>query len=623
MAPRPGCVSPYDRTAQARDKFLTQGSAHPPEVREPIAASWWRSRKWNVSADRIELSYIRDPDLDTPLARSAMPVLRQLRENLDDQPISAILTDAAGIVLSRITTDHDLEQHLDKVMLAPGYSYAEASVGTNGLGTALEGGQAAHVSGHEHYSQLLEDLVSAGAPIYHPISGKLAGAIGLTCWRRDADPLLMALVKTTAGQITQALLTDSSAHELELLQDYLRACRHGSGIVFALNNDVVMMNDHARHVLDPGDREVLLGYASEVLAAGDTNALQVELPTGLTARMHCRPAGSGGLAGAAGGVVHIKLLEPTRPAGDGPLPARMFLPGLVGSGVLWLRSAQQVHESYEAGEWLVLEGEPGVGKLALARAVHQHSNPARRFDVFDAAETGARDLLMSIRNALQDSEGYVVIRHVDLLAPRQARALATALRKARSRAVTDRIAERVISQREAHRVVPEREAAERRMWVGVTLTNGGAALPELLRLFPTTVVVPPLRHHIEDLPELSEFFLGKLSKRGRLTCSPEAMKLLMRSSWAGNVEQLWQVIRRIVQRRRVGSIRPADLPPECWTVSRRLLSPLEALERDAIVQRLLDTDGNKARAAESLGLSRATIYRKIYEYGISVPTTWA
>lgn len=595
MASRRGNASSYERTAQAREKFLTQGAAHPPGVREVIAASWWRSRKWGVSADDIELSLIRDPDLDTPLTRSAMPVLRQLRENLDDQPISVILTDAAGIVLSRITTDHDLEQHLDKLMLAPGYSYAEASVGTNGLGTALEGGQAARVSGHEHYSQLLEDLVSAGAPIYHPISGKLAGAVGLTCWRHDADPLLMALVKTTAGQITQALLTDSSAHELELLQDYLRACRHGSGIVFALNNDVVMMNDHARHSLDPGDREVLLGHASDVLAGGDTNAVQVELPTGLTARMHCRPAGSGGLAGAAGGVVHVKLLEPTRPAGDGPLPARMFLPGLVGSGVLWLRSAQQVHESYKAGEWLVLEGEPGVGKLALARAVHQHSNPARLFDVFDAAETGARDLLMSVRNALQDAGGYVVIRHVDLLAPRQARALATALREARSHAVTDR------------------------MWVAVTLTNGSTALPELLQLFPTTVVVPPLRHHIEDLPELSEFFLGKLSKRGRLTYSPEAMNLLMRSSWPGNVEQLWQVIRRIVQRRRVGAIRPDDLPPECWTVSRRLLSPLEALERDAIVQRLLDTDGNKARAAESLGMSRATVYRKVYEYGIIIP----
>ena len=602
MASRCGCASPYNRIAQARENFLTQGSAHPPEVREPIVASWWRSREWSVSADRIELSYIRDPDLDTPLIRSAMPVLRQLQQNVDDQPVSAILTDAAGVVLSRVSTDDDLEQHLDKVMLAPGYSYAEASVGTNGIGTALEAGQPSQVFGHEHYSQLLEDFVSAGAPIYHPISGKLVGAVGLTCWRRDADPLLMALVKTTAGQITQALLADSSAHELELLQDYLRACRHGSGIVFALNNDVVMMNDHARHVLEPGDQEVLLGYASDVLAGGGADAVQVELPTGLTARMHIRPAGSEKPAGAAGGVVQVKLLEPTRPAGEGPVPARMFLPGLVGSGALWLRSAQQVQESYEAGEWLVLEGEPGVGKHALARAVHQRVNPARRFDEFDAAEAGAQDWLMSIRNALLDAEGYVVIRHVDLLAPRPARALATALREALSRAVTDRPAERV-------------------MWVGVTLTNGGTALAELLQLFPTTVVVPPLRHHIEDLPELTQFFLGKLSQRGRLTCPPEVMKLLMRSSWPGNVEQLWQVIRRIVQRRRVGSIRPDDLPPECWTVSRRLLSPLEALERDAIVQRLLVTEGNKARAAESLGMSRATIYRKIYEYGIIIPST--
>jgi transcriptional regulator of acetoin/glycerol metabolism len=162
-----------------------------------------------------------------------------------------------------------------------------------------------------------------------------------------------------------------------------------------------------------------------------------------------------------------------------------------------------------------------------------------------------------------------------------------------------------------------------RLWVAVTLTHRSAErnLTELLRQFPITVALPPLRHHIEDLPELTTFFLGKLSQHGRLTCSQEAMKLLVRSSWPGNVEQLWQVMRRIVQRRRVGAIMPRDLPPECWTVSRRLLSPLEAMERDAIVQSLLDTDGNKAKAAESLGMSRATIYRKIHEYGIVIPAS--
>jgi sigma-54 dependent transcriptional regulator, acetoin dehydrogenase operon transcriptional activator AcoR len=595
MSSRSGRAFGSDRLARTRERFLTRDSVEPLQVREPILASWWRSRQWNVPADHIELSYIRDPDLDTPLTRSAMPVLRHLRENLEGQPISVILTDSSGVVLSRMTADHDLERHLDGVKLAPGFSYAEEFVGTNGIGTALEGGQPAHVFGHEHYAEHLEDLACAGVPIHHPISGKVVGAVDLTCWRRNADPLLITLVKTTAQQITQALLTDSS--ELELLQDYLKACRRTNGIVLALNNDVVMMNDHARQVLEPGDQAVLLGQAGEALAGGRTGAVEVELPTGLTARIHCHPTRSVSRLGTAGGVVHVKLLEPTRGlAADPPQHARMFLPGLVGSGALWLRSCLQVQQACEAGEWLALEGEPGVGKLALARAVYQRRNPAGHFGVLDAAETSSQDWLARARHALLDAEGGLVLRHVDQLGARQAHRLASALQETRSASQPDGL------------------------WVAVTLTHWSAEpnLTELLRLFPSTVAVPPLRHRIDDLPELVRFFLGKLSQHGRLTCSPEAMKLLVRSNWPGNVEQLWQVMRRIVQHRRSGAILPKDLPPECWTVSRRLLSPLEALERDAIVQSLLSTDGNKAKAAESLGMSRATIYRKIHEYGIII-----
>ncbi len=598
MSSRSSRMLGNDKLARTRERFLTRDPVEAQQVREPILASWWRSRQWNVPADKIELAYVRDPNLDTPLTRSAMPVLRHLREHLDGQPISLILTDSSGVVLSRLTADHDLERHLDGVNLAPGFSYAEESVGTNGIGTALEGGQPAHVFGSEHYAEHLEDLACAGVPIHHPISGKVVGAVDLTCWRRDADPLLIALVKTTADQITQALLTDSSAQELELLQDYLRACRRSNGIVLALSNDVVMMNDHARQVLEPGDQAVLLGQAGEALAGGRAGAVEVDLPTGLTARMHCRPTRSLSPLGTTGGVVHVKLLEPGRRlAAESAVPARMFLPGLVGSGALWLRGCQQVQEAYDTGEWLVIEGEPGVGKAALARAVHQRQNPAGHFDVLDAADSNSPGWLVRVRRALLEADGDLVIRHIDQLGARQMHVLAGALAEARS------------------------ATRDGRLWVAVTLTHRSAErnLTELLRQFPTTVALPPLRHHVEDLPELTTFFLGKLSQHGRLTCSQEAMKLLVRSSWPGNVEQLWQVMRRIVQRRRVGAIMPRDLPPECWTVSRRLLSPLEAMERDAIVQSLLDTDGNKAKAAESLGMSRATIYRKIHEYGIVIP----
>ena len=82
------------------------------------------------------------------------------------------------------------------------------------------------------------------------------------------------------------------------------------------------------------------------------------------------------------------------------------------------------------------------------------------------------------------------------------------------------------------------------------------------------------------------------------------------------------MLRRVVQHRRTGAIHPDDLPPESRTVSRRLLSQLESMERDAIVQQpaRLRTATRSRRPGRS-GMSRATIYRKIHEYGIVTPVS--
>ena len=593
MPPASGS-SESELLAKTREQFLTAESIDTNQVRDAILASWWRSRRWNVAADHVDLPYLHEPDLDTPLTRSALPVLRHLREHLDGQPISIILTDPAGLVLTRMDAGRDLDAHLDRVNLAPGFSYAEEYVGTNGIGTALEGGRPMHVFGHEHYAEHLEDLACAGVPIHHPISGKTVGAVDLTCWRRDADPLLLTLAKTTAGQIQQALLADSGIRELELLQEYLRTCRRTAGIVFALNTDVVMMNDNARHALDPAEQAVLLAQAAETLAGRNPTApAVVELPSGAKARMFCRPVrGDGRLTG---GVVHVKLAEHRSGAGaETVTPPRMILPGLLGAGGLWLRGCHQVKSAYDAGEWLAVEGEPGVGKLATLRAVHQHDNPSGHFAVIDVA-TGGSGWLADFRRELLDGEGTLVIQHADKLTGGRLRELARLLETAWTTGSPP--------------------------WVAVTLNqrHDGGELAELLRFFPSTVELPPLRYHLEDVSALVPFFLAKLVPDGRLTCSPEAMQMLTRASWPGNIEQLWQVLRHIVQHRRSGAIQPSDLPPECRTLSRRLLSPLEAMERDAIVRSLIDWDGNKIKAAAALGMSRATIYRKIHEYGIVAP----
>src|ERR1700677_3988856 len=129
-----------DQLAAARDPVLSAEPVDQNAVRKPILASWWRSRQWNVAADHIELNYLRDPDLETTLARTADPVLRKLDEQLEGRGISIVLTDAAGLVLPSLTADHDLERHLEGLKLAPAFSYAEELVGTNGISIALESG---------------------------------------------------------------------------------------------------------------------------------------------------------------------------------------------------------------------------------------------------------------------------------------------------------------------------------------------------------------------------------------------------------------------------------------------------------------------------------------------------
>ena len=159
-------------------------------------------------------------------------------------------------------------------------------------------------------------------------------------------------------------------------------------------------------------------------------------------------------------------------------------------------------------------------------------------------------------------------------------------------------------------------------WVAVTLGQGTSSqgVLALLELFPRTVEVPPLRLHMEDLPSLVSYFLARFGHGRHLECSPEAMRLLMRMTWPGNNEQVISVLREVVKNRRSGVIRPDDLPPEAHVVSRRVLSPMESIERDAIVRCLAAAQWNKTDAARALGMSRATIYRKIHDYGIVAPT---
>ncbi len=582
------------RLTTAQEAVLSERVSGRGRVRQSILASWVRSHEMEIPTGDLDLGTERGRERDNLLGRVAGPIVSDLAERLATEPISIILCDENGVVLDRRTNDSHLRQHLDRVWLAPGFSYAESNVGTNGIGTALESRGPVSVLGQEHWVDKLDALACAGAPIRHPRTGKLVGVIDLTGWNRHANALMMTTASMLAIRIEEALLEESGHDERVLFNDYLIACQHNRGAVLAVSDDVLMLNDRARALLHPADQGPLVAVGVDALRSGRQSMQVVDLPSGATVRLRCRPSETA--PGAAGGVLLVQLVERETDVTRSATKPSVSSPAAVGNGALWAMAREAVDKHLLNREWVILAGESGSGMRTVARAVHQSRRPAAHLRVLDAADWD-ENWLDEIAAELEGDQGStLILTRLDLLAPE---AMAT-----------------LVEVLEPHR----ESTSAQRPWVVATVrpTSPSPELAALTDVFSRTVEIPPLRHHPEDVPGLVAHFISRLTRRDELTCSQPAMHMLMRHPWPGNVGQLHDVLRKVVAQRRTGVIEVTDLPSEIWTTARRVLTPLEAIECDAIVKTLLKTGGSKSQAAKLLGLSRATIYRKIRDFGIAI-----
>lgn len=575
----------------ARERFLASHSVEPDAVRHVILASWHRSADANVTADHLDAPFHGDLDVQGRLVHNATLVLDRLRNQLADQPVSVVLTDSDGYVLDRRTGTYDLENQLDEVRLAPGFSYAEQFVGTNGIGTALEGGGPAYVFQREHYTDQLGELACAGVPLHDPLSGRLEGVLDITCWAADANPMLMAMAQNAAHDIESIMLGQARGRELALLHEYMQTSRRCTDPVLAFSSDVLMMNDRARTVLGNADQTVLTERFGDAGSRTRQLPVEIELPSGARCRVHVHSVHHG--PQPAGTVIRVQFKE--TPRLTLPLPRSLpGLPGIVGSGPMWSQCCRQLDRDFHDHIRTVVEGEPGAGKMALLRAMHQQHLPTGHFRVFDIADTGSSSTwLAELRRELSGTEATIVLRHLDRLDPADCAELDSALRR--------------------HDGTGPLLTATR-----TTGVDPDPKLTAVLEHFPRAVEVPPLRHHVEDVEGLVRLFLRQATKSSAPRFAPEAMRALLRANWPGNIAQLRRVVVQALKRTRAGTITVEDLPPECRSQNRRVLSPIESMERDAIVRSLAETGGNRSKAARTLGISRATIYRKINDYGIDV-----
>jgi two-component system response regulator AtoC len=151
------------------------------------------------------------------------------------------------------------------------------------------------------------------------------------------------------------------------------------------------------------------------------------------------------------------------------------------------------------------------------------------------------------------------------------------------------------------------------------------------RLNVVTVSLPPLRERRSDIPMLLRCFLDRHASGENVQFTPAAMKLLMSYDWPGNVRELENCISRALILGDRERIDVADLPPSLTaacasgTLAKEIplgggpssATGLEELERLTIARVFEQVGGDKAMAGKMLGISRATLYRKLKRYQIS------
>lgn len=139
------------------------------------------------------------------------------------------------------------------------------------------------------------------------------------------------------------------------------------------------------------------------------------------------------------------------------------------------------------------------------------------------------------------------------------------------------------------------------------------------RLNVLEIEIPALRERKEDIPALVEFFLSRYTSRP-VQVSSEAMDLLVKYSYPGNVRELEHILQRVVTLSRGGVIRPMDLPSELRSSSSEingsLVQRLEAMELQMIRNSLERHEWVQTRAAEALGISERVLRYKMVKYGI-------
>jgi transcriptional regulator of acetoin/glycerol metabolism len=638
-----------DLVTRSWSRCLNQYQLDPGRPREPVvvAASALQSRRAQY-ADVIEC------------ARYEMTTLYQ---QLADAESAVVLTDTDGVIVHMVSSP-EFAAETEPMGLRPGGKWGEAEAGTNGMGTCLAAAHPISVRREEHFFSHFTQLTCSAVPVFDP-TGEIIAVLDVTSRSSLMQQHVLVLLGMTARMIENRLIDKrfSNAYPLHF--------HSRPEFVYTLHEGKLALGDDGRILAANRSALFQLGLQSveEIRTQRIDDLFQTSLEDivqrSLSSSFHPvvayranaalrffavarRPACDAAVATRPRAVLAAPHLAEV--AGDAN---RMRAPAARATGVRTFKDARLIAHLDTARRVVarrtpvLLCGETGSGKEVFARAIHESSPHAEGafvavncaslpetlieselFGYKAGAFTGAQR--NGRRGKILQADGGTLF--LDEIADMPLELQARLLRVLDERQVTP------LGTEDTHPVDFQLVSASHQHLP--SLVRQGRFREDLYyRLAGIELDLPPLRERSDKRELIHDVMKDEGGSDCRL--SDEAERLLMAHAWPGNLRQLRHVLRsaaaladgKTITREHLPSLaarpapamapaqapaaEPAAMPADAAAAILHL-NPIQANERQVLLQMLEQHRWNVSNVAKALDVSRNTLYRKLHKLHIEI-----
>lgn len=642
---------------EAWNRFTTNQQLDP--VVPPLIAASWRRCWGRVNPNKaVEFTRMGREHLlasqtaSFDLIAIARPVMEDVYQCVQRSGTTIVLTNSVGCILDLIG-DQDVIKIMDGWGAGLGAFLSEELVGTTSFGLALAERMPVQVAGTEHFVRQFHSATGAAAPIFD-ISGRLLGLLGLVMpidrYHIHSLGLVAAAARAVENQHQSDLLMAEQNSQLAQLNTILSTISDGI-LVCNANHRVVHANHAASEMLGISAQSMVGKPASTLfnMPAFVEESIQqrkpltdVEGTIDISERMvHCLISldfvfqSSDKLQWI---IITFRSEKKVRKLIQQQVgaTASLTLDDIPGDAPQMQRVRNFVRSAAGARASILIRGEVGTGKNALASAVHNASPRSDGPFVVFASSSIPNELVISDLLGYDESienkrvsgrpskfelaqGGTLFFQDVDSL-PLEAQAV---LFNALELGVVQRLGSQRAVEVEARIIASTLANME-------TLIAQGSFRPDLYyRLSTFTITLPPLRERPRDIPLVAERILTRFTRQlgYHVSLAPEVMDVFKKYAWPGNIREMEAVLGRAATLSGRGWIDLEHIPNNVrlmeanpQTVKPFLqvsVSSLREMERETILLMMQMYRGNVSRMSQVLKISRTTLWRKLKDYGIN------